>query len=385
MELTLFIDHQCNLRCAYCYNGDKFSRPMSAETMRRAVDLALRRPGDDLHVSFFGGEPLLHLDLLRETVAYVEAAVAARPAPRPSLLFVLNTNGTLLGDEALGLLGPPRRWSAYVSLDGPRELHDRYRVNAAGRGSFDAAMAGIERLRAAAVPFAVTSVFRPSTAYALGDALRAILPLGPFKVLLSPNYRDEWTEEAIADLRRGLAAAGEAWMELFRAGRALPVSPLHAKILSHLKGAMPCPSRCLLGGGELSVAPTGRLYPCAQMVGQDDDGRCVVGHVERGVDLEALVRLRQERARVEQICAPCARRDRCQSQCGCRHLALTGRLGEITAALCEIEAAFIDEADRVAETLYAEGCTAFLDYYYRRAWALAPGASVAAGRRAPEQ
>jgi hypothetical protein len=75
-------------------------------------------------------------------------------------------------------------------------------------------------------------------------------------------------------------------------------------------------------------------------------------------------------------------RSRCQSHCGCKHVALTGELGQITAALCETEAAFIDEADRVAETLHAEKCPAFIDYYYGRNWGPSKGAKLVELRRA---
>ena len=80
--------------------------------------------------------------------------------------------------------------------------------------------------------------------------------------------------------------------------------------------------------------------------------------------------------RVEQTCGDCELRDRCQSHCGCRHLALSGKLGEVTAALCETETAFIEAADRVAETLYEEQCETFIDFYYKRPWDPSPGARL---------
>jgi uncharacterized protein len=382
MELTLFLDHQCNLRCTYCYNGDKFTRRMSVETLRKAIDLGLGSHPDHLDVSFFGGEPLIHPDLVREAIEYAErAAAAVRPRP-PTVRFIMNTNGTLLDDEAIALMSPPRAFVAFVSLDGPREVHDRHRVHAGGRGSFDDVMAGIGRLRAASIPFQILAVVGTSTAASLGETARVAVPTGATKTILAPNFRDEWTDESIGVLRAGLRDVGDAWMELFRAGRAVPIEPLHGKILTHLKGGIPCPSRCLLGGTELTVTPTGRVYPCAQMVGEDRGDGLVIGHVDTGLDRAALATMQAAKDRVEQTCAPCALRDRCQSHCGCRHVALTGKLGEITAALCEVEAAFIDEADRVAETLYADRCEAFVDYYYRKQWVGARGGALTQLRRA---
>lgn len=383
MELTLFVDHQCNLRCSYCYNGEKFSRPMSIGTMRNAVALALQMPLGRLHVSFFGGEPLLHLPFVAETVAHVEAKVAELPSPPGELLFIMNSNATLIGDEALELMSPPRSWSVFVSLDGARSVHDRHRRGPAGRGSFDDVVRGLTRLREASIPFGLLAVFGPETGRQLGETLATLLELGPLKVQLSANYRARWTDRSVEELRRGLHDAADVWMNHFRAGQAVSVDPFTTKVLAHIKGGLPCPGRCLLGGSAFTVAPSGRLYPCGQMVGQDD-GALAMGDVERGFDLEALQRMQHAKDRVEATCTPCDLRDRCQSQCGCRHVALTGQLGEITETLCEIESAYLDAADRVAETMVDESCPAFVHYFYRRDWTPAEGAEWSPLRRAPQ-
>lgn len=381
MELTLFVDHQCNLRCSYCYTGDKSKRPMSVGTMRDAVRLIAGMPMPHLDVSFFGGEPLLRKELVRETVEFVERTLAELPEPRPSLRFIMNTNATLIDDEAIALMSRPRRFTVFASIDGPRELHDRYRVNVAGKGSYDATLRGVEALRRARIPFQLMLVFGTDTAARLGDALSAVLPLGAEKIQLNANYRDDWTDASIAALRSGLEQAKGVWMRHFRAGSALAVEPLHTKILSHLKSGAPCPSRCLLGGREVTVAPSGRLYPCPQMVGEDVDVELCIGHVETGFDRERLAELQAQKDRVGATCASCEIQDRCLSQCGCRHVALTGRLGEITATLCEIESAYIDVADQLAAELFEERCPAFLDFYYRRAWTPAAGAELIRLRR----
>ncbi|MCU0693933.1 MAG: SPASM domain-containing protein, partial [Polyangiaceae bacterium] len=167
----------------------------------------------------------------------------------------------------------------------------------------------------------------------------------------------------------------------FRAGAALPLEPMHTKIFTHLKGGIPCPSRCMLGGTEMTVTPTGRIYPCAQMVGEATGGELVIGHVDYGMQLDKIRELQRLEARVETTGEPCAIRERCQSHCGCRHVALTGKLGEITATLCELEAAFIGAADAVAGQLFQEKCQTFLDLYYRKSWVPARGCVLTQLRR----
>jgi len=380
MELTLFVDHQCNLRCSYCYTGRKFTRRMSREVLDKALRLALASPEPHLDIAFFGGEPLLRFDLIREADEIV-TRVLSRSAHPPTIRWLLNTNATLLTDEILDWLMPPRVANVFVSLDGPRDVHDRFRLDTAGKGSYDRVLEGISKLRARGLAFRVLAVVGTSSAGDIGRILTELLGLGAEQVHLSANYRDDWDEPAIERLRSGLWIAAEHWMAEFRAGRICPVEPLHTKILTHLKGGLPCPSRCLLGGREFTVVPSGNIYPCAQMVGEDQNEELVIGHVDRGLDRTQIARLTELKDRVEAICAPCALRDRCQSHCGCRHLALSGELGQITAVLCEIEAAMIEAADFVATTLHSEQCPAFMDLYYRQPWVIAAGGQLTALRR----
>lgn len=381
MELTLFLDHQCNLRCTYCYNGRKFSRPMTTEVMRSAVDLALSLGPPHLDLGLFGGEPLLHFDRIRELDEYVTHALRACPERPPTVRWILNTNGTCFTEEILDWFSPPRRAAVFVSLDGDRSAHDRHRVDRAGQGSYDAVIQGLAALRQRAIEYRLVAVVSVDTAPLLGGSVRHLLDLGGAKVTLTPNLRDEWTEGSIRGLRAGLREAGAAWRERFRAGQPVALEPLSTKILSHLQGGIPCPSRCRIAGTELSVSPRGHVFPCAQMIGEDEDLRWVIGDVERGLDPDRILALQRQKDRVERSCRDCALRDRCQSHCGCRHLALTGMLGEITATLCEVESAFIDAADEVAESLYAEQCPAFVEFYYRRRWSPTAGSVLTGLRR----
>jgi len=381
VELTLFLDHACNLRCSYCYGGKKFSRPMPAAVMKQAVDLALAERPAQFDVSFFGGEPLLHPGLVEETLAYVEASAERLGPMRPQVRFVMNTNGTFVDERVLALLAPPRRFTTFVSLDGPAPIHDAHRTDEGGRGSFGRIDANLELLRQRKIPFCLVAVVRPDDARRLGEVLRALLARQPTFVTLTPDLRAPWTEESVADLRAGLRDLVETWMHVFRGGQVVRVEPLHGKILTHLNEGIPCPERCTLAGHAIAVAPSGRLYPCAQMIGEDDDDELVIGTVDAGLDRARLAALQHAKDRVEETCAPCALRNRCQSHCGCQHWALTGELGRINATLCEIEESFIAAADHAASTLLPEGCPSFIATYYRKRYSPAPGAGLARLRR----
>lgn len=152
--LTLELTQECNLRCEYCCYGDHYPQlrnyskvTMSLETAKSAIEHYLSRRPQKCRVGFYGGEPLLELELLKEIVLFAE-----EHARRCGLEaeFNMTTNGTLLTDEIIHFLAK-HRFNVLISLDGPKEVHDRYRVFRNGRhpedrrGSYDVVMNAVER------------------------------------------------------------------------------------------------------------------------------------------------------------------------------------------------------------------------------------------------
>jgi uncharacterized protein len=378
MELCLVLDHACNLRCRYCYTGAKRAARMSREVIRSAVALALREDPNWLSVSLFGGEPLLHPGVLGEVECVVLETIEESRL-EPSVRWLLNTNAMLLEQAALDWLCPPRQALVFVSLDGDSRVHDRNRVDASGRGSHRATLDGIAKLRERGIPFQTMAVVAPDTAGELGESLGYLLELGAQRICFQPDFRDHWSDCALLDFQRGVSDMARVWSGAFTSGQQPVVEPLHTKVLSHLSGGGVCPARCQLVTQEMAVAPSGRIYPCAEMVGEDLGGPLVVGHVDHGLDRDRVLELRMRAARVHEGCRECSLRSRCQFHCACRQLALAGELGRVTGVLCQLEACWIDAADGIASELVATECKAFVDLYYNQGWALAGGAKPIAG------
>lgn len=367
MELCLVLDHACNLRCRYCYTGSKTPRPMSADVVRKAIDLALAQHTGWLSITLFGGEPLLTSGILHVVEAIAEAALRAHEHP-VALRWSLDTNGTRLDESALAWLAPPRRATVFVSFDGTEVVHDANRIDARGRGTHRHVVEGIRRMRMAGIPFEIVAVVGPDTANALGSSLGAMFELQAARISLQANLYAAWDGRSLSDFDVGLAQAVEVWANEFRRGRCPIVEPLHSKVLSHLIGQAPQPRRCELATCEFAVAPSGRIYPCAEMVGEDDREALVIGDVERGFDSERVRALRHEVNRAADGCSACSLKERCSNRCGCRQLASSGALGAVTSTLCEIESRWIDAADWGAERLVSERCPAFMSFYYGGGW-----------------
>lgn len=136
--ITAVMNLDCNLACSYCFEGNRKGKHyMSAETAEVLVNFASEnyiRHGKDVCVNYYGGEPLLSLDLIREMSRKLKRASEDK---RVEYSFTLVTNGTLLTGKIAEELAALGLKSVKITLDGPRENHDAWRPFVSGKGSFD--------------------------------------------------------------------------------------------------------------------------------------------------------------------------------------------------------------------------------------------------------
>lgn len=190
--LTLQITGECNLRCEYCCYGEHYSEfrghasdTMSLDTAIKAIDNFADRNPENFSIGFYGGEPLLEFELVKQVVTYAEELAAKRGL---ELLFNMTTNGTLLTDDKIHYLAE-HQFHLAISLDGNRESHDRYRVFRNGehaerkRGSYDIVIRNMRRFaelypdyRKRGISLTITAT---SDSHAIDEALRALLPYYP--------------------------------------------------------------------------------------------------------------------------------------------------------------------------------------------------------------
>jgi uncharacterized protein len=146
--MCLHIAHTCNLNCSYCfasqgkYQGERAL--MSFEVGKRAFDFLIEHSGTrrNLEVDFFGGEPLMNFDVVKQLVAY---ARSVEKEHNKNFRFTLTTNGVLIDDDVIDFVN--REMSNVVlSLDGRREINDHFRKDYLGRGSYDTIVPKFKRL-----------------------------------------------------------------------------------------------------------------------------------------------------------------------------------------------------------------------------------------------
>lgn len=158
----------CNMRCRYCFYADEQDKRevysygrMSMDTMKQLVDKAMEYADHECTFAFQGGEPtLVGLDFYRELVAYVKAH---RNPKRLRIHYALQTNGYLINEEWAQFFAK-NHFLIGVSLDGTREIHDRYRVDAEGKGTYQKVMAAIRLLERCHAEYNILTVVTAASA-----------------------------------------------------------------------------------------------------------------------------------------------------------------------------------------------------------------------------
>ena len=285
--LCLHVAHTCNLNCSYCfaaqgkYQGER--AVMSFEVGKRALDFLIENSGSrrNLEVDFFGGEPLMNFDVVKQLVAYAREVEKEKGK---NFRFTLTTNGVLIDDDVIDFAN--REMSNVVlSLDGRKEIHDRFRVDYNGVGSFDRIVPKFQKLVEARgnKNYYMRGTFTHANPDFLKD-IEEMLNLGFTELSMEPvvcasDDPSALTAEEMPIEKHQYEKLAELMLKRYKEGK--PFTFYHYMI--DLSGG-PCiykrVSGCGSGTEYMAVTPWGDLYPCHQFVG---DEKFKLGSVFEGV------------------------------------------------------------------------------------------------------
>ncbi|MBQ2818607.1 MAG: thioether cross-link-forming SCIFF peptide maturase [Clostridia bacterium] len=286
--LCLHIAHTCNLNCEYCfasqgkYHGER--AVMSFEVGKRALDFLIENSGSrrNLEVDFFGGEPLMNFDVVKQLVEY---ARSIEKKFNKNFRFTLTTNGVLIDDDVIDFAN--REMSNVVlSLDGRKEIHDRYRVDYAGNGSWEKIVPKFQKLVEARENknYYMRGTFTHANPDFLED-IKTMLDLGFTELSMEPvvcseGDPSELTKEDLPIVLEQYEKLAELMIQRDKEGR--PFTFYHYMI--DLAGG-PCIYKRISGCGSgteyMAVTPWGDLYPCHQFVGEE---KFKLGDIWNGVN-----------------------------------------------------------------------------------------------------
>ena len=285
--LCLHIAHDCNLACKYCFaeEGEYHGRKalMSFEVGRKALDFLVASSGSrvNLEVDFFGGEPLLNWQVVKELVAY------GRSLEEPyhkKFRFTLTTNGVLLNDEILEFANREMA-NIVLSIDGRKEVHDLMRPHRGGQGSYDEVVPKYKKAAESRnqMNYYVRGTFTRNNVDFAEDVIH-LADEGFEQISVEPVVAADTEEYALReeDVPAILAEYDKLALEYIRRKKAgKGFNFFHFMI--DLEGG-PCVAKRLSGCGSgteyLAVTPWGDLYPCHQFVGQEE---FLMGNVDEGI------------------------------------------------------------------------------------------------------
>ena len=340
--LCLHIAHDCNLACKYCfadegeYKGDKGM--MSFEVGKQALDFLIANSGNrrNLEVDFFGGEPLMNFDVVKQLVRYGREQEKIH---NKNFRFTLTTNGVLLNDDIMDFINEEMA-NVVLSVDGRKEIHDLMRPTRNGKGSYDLIMPKFQKLAESRNQknYYVRGTFTHNNLDFAEDVL-SLADLGFEQISVEPVVAQDDQDYAIreSDIPKicdEYDKLAKALIERKKNGKG--VNFFHFMI--DLSGG-PCVAKRLSGCGSgteyLAVTPWGDLYPCHQFVGQDE---FLLGNVFDGVKKKDICdEFKLCNVYAKSKCKDCFARFYCSGGCAANSYNFTGAINDTYDVGCELQ------------------------------------------------
>ncbi|MCH5266909.1 MAG: thioether cross-link-forming SCIFF peptide maturase [Lachnospiraceae bacterium] len=275
--MCLHIAHDCNLRCKYCFasTGDFGTgrKLMPIETGKAAIDFLLEHSTgrENLEVDFFGGEPLMNFDVVKEIVAY---ARSKEEEYHKNFRFTITTNGLLLTDDKIDFINEEMS-NVVLSIDGRKEVNDKMRVKVDGSGCYDRIVENYKKLvsKRGDKEYYVRGTY---TKYNLDFAedVMHLYRAGFDQVSVEPVMEDDSVEYAITekDLEQIYAEYDKLVDEIAEIKEQGGTINFFHFMIDLDQG--PCVIKRLRGCGSgneyVAITPDGDIYPCHQFVGHEE-------------------------------------------------------------------------------------------------------------------
>ena len=339
--LCLHVAHTCNLNCSYCfasqgkYQGERAL--MSFEVGKQAFDFLIANSvtRKNLEVDFFGGEPLMNWDVVKQLVA---SARSIEKEHNKNFRFTLTTNGLLIDDEIIDFLNKEMS-NVVLSLDGRKEVHDHFRKNYAGKGSYEDIVPKFKRLveKRGGKDYYMRGTFTHNNVDFTNDIFHmadlGFTELSMEPVVCPPDDPYALTKEDLPKLFEQYEILANEMIKRKKEGR--PFTFYHYML--DLKNG-PCIYKRITGCGSgteyMAVTPWGELFPCHQFVG---DPKYSLGNIWDGIkNTAAQDEFRACNAYAKPECKDCWAKMYCSGGCAANAYHATGHVNGVYEYGCEL-------------------------------------------------
>ncbi len=357
--LCLHIAHDCNLSCKYCFaeEGEYHGRRalMSFEVGKKALDFLVANSGNrvNLEVDFFGGEPLMNWDVVKQLVEYGRSIEEAN---NKKFRFTLTTNGVLLNDEILEFANKEMA-NIVCSIDGRKEINDKMRPFRGGQGSYDLIVPKFEKVAESRdqMNYYVRGTFTHNN-LDFSEDVKHLADLGFRQISVEPVVAKPTDDYALqeADIPKIMEEYDKLALDIIdRRKKGKGVNFFHFMI--DLTGG-PCVAKRLSGCGSgteyLAVTPWGDFYPCHQFVGNED---FLMGNVDEGI---TRTDIRDEfktcNVYAKEKCKKCFAKFYCSGGCAANSYNFHGNINDAYDLGCELQRKRIECAIMIKAALAEE-------------------------------
>lgn len=340
--LCLHIAHDCNLGCKYCFaeEGEYKGRRamMSYEVGKKALDFLIANSGTrrNLEVDFFGGEPTMNFEVVKQLVAYGREQEKLHDK---NFRFTLTTNGILLDDDIMEFANKEMA-NVVLSLDGRKEVNDRMRPTRNGQSSYDIIVPKFQKFADSRnqTNYYVRGTFTHFNTDFSKDVIhmadQGFEQISVEPVVAPPEAEYALTEEDVPVVCAEYDKLAQEMIRRKKDGKCFNF--FHFMI--DLTGG-PCVAKRLSGCGSgteyLAVTPWGDFYPCHQFVGNED---FLLGNVDEGItNTEVQNKFKLCNVYAKEKCKDCFARFYCSGGCAANAYNFTGDINGAYDIGCELQ------------------------------------------------
>lgn len=357
MEYIIHLTDSCNLNCSYCYEK-KRNKDIDFENIKYLIDNEINKKSKDTIIYFYGGEPLLKKDVIKDTIDYINSKKS-----KTKFLYGITTNGVLLDDEFLDYMKKNNFINIAYSIDGIKEAHDINRVNLNKEGSFDIVQENAKKVLKVYKDAVAMIVITKNNLIYLDKSINFLIDLGFKNINLMFDYEYKWQDEDLSLIKEMFYKVSKIYEEKLLQECDIEIPLLDRKIKSYVDNSYNCNDECELGIKNVEVGADGNFYPCVRFINNSD---FIIGNCKDGLDLNAREKLIKSSKKEDKICMECKIRKRCKHTCACKNYLLTNDINGLSPLTCEVERILVEVADKMAENLYKENSKLFIQKYYNK-------------------
>ncbi|MFA5316339.1 MAG: SPASM domain-containing protein [Dehalococcoidales bacterium] len=314
--LELFLTHDCNFRCRYCFVGKKKKISMDFDTAKRAVDFIMSesRSPSLISIVYFGGEPLLKYSLIRKVTLYAEKKAKERSK---EIMFGMTTNGALI-DKSKIMFCARHKIRLLLSVDGDEATNDKNRKTADNKGTFRIVESKIPLIKRYQPWLGVRMTVCPSETVRLYDNFVFLLRKGINQFLIESNLSAKWARKELEEYKRQWQLIADLYTKKIAEKYPIRLTYFESDFAVTSKPNKDCWG-CSGGRNAVTVAPSGEIYPCSHFLSsarKKSNDTWLLGNVKDGItDFDARRQLNCHTEKERPQCSVCRIKDFCTGGC----------------------------------------------------------------------